>query len=47
MLEKNIDNLIEGRRIDILFQDKFGRKIIVEVKRGILNREASGPVMEY
>jgi len=38
---------IEGRRIDILFQDKFGRKIIVEVKRGILSREASGQVMEY
>lgn len=38
---------IEGRRIDILFQDKFGRKIIVEVKRGILTREASGQVMEY
>jgi len=38
---------IKGRRIDILFQDKFGRKIIVEVKRGILTREASGQVMEY
>lgn len=38
---------VEGRRIDILFQDKFGRKIIVEVKRGILTREASGQVMEY
>ncbi len=40
-------HIIEGRRIDILFQDKFGRKIIVEVKRGILTREASGQVMEY
>ncbi|MEI7481411.1 MAG: endonuclease NucS domain-containing protein [Elusimicrobiota bacterium] len=38
---------IEGRRIDILFQDKFGRKIIVEVKRGIITREASGQVMDY
>ncbi len=38
---------IEGRRIDILFEDKLGRKIIVEVKRGILSREASGQISEY
>jgi hypothetical protein len=38
---------IEGRRIDILFQDKLRRNIIVEVKRGILSREASGQVAEY
>ena len=38
---------IEGKRIDILFEDKFGRKIIVEVKRGILTREATGQIAEY
>ncbi len=38
---------IEGRRVDILFEDKHHRKIIVEVKRGILSREASGQVVEY
>jgi len=38
---------IEGRRIDILFEDKLGRKIIVEVKRGILTREAAGQIAEY
>ncbi len=38
---------IEGRRIDILFKDKLNRKIIAEVKRGILTREASGQVAEY
>jgi hypothetical protein len=32
---------------DIIFEDKFNRKIIVEVKRGILSRDASGQVMEY
>jgi predicted RNA-binding protein with PUA-like domain len=32
---------------DILFEDKHKRKIIVEVKRGILSRDASGQVMEY
>jgi len=32
---------------DIIFVDKHKRKIIVEVKRGILSRDASGQVMEY
>lgn len=32
---------------DISFEDKFKRKIIVEVKRGILSRDAAGQVMEY
>jgi len=39
--------LIEGKRIDILFEDKFGRKVIVEIKRGILTREAAGQIAEY
>lgn len=32
---------------DIIFEDKFNRKVIVEVKRGILSRDAAGQVMEY
>lgn len=32
---------------DIIFEDQHKRKIIVEVKRGILSRDASGQVMEY
>lgn len=32
---------------DIIFEDKHQRKIIIEVKRGILSRDASGQVMEY
>ena len=32
---------------DIIFEDKFQRKVIVEVKRGILSRDAAGQVMEY
>lgn len=38
---------IEGKRIDILFEDPHKRKIIVEVKRGILTRDASGQIAEY
>jgi predicted RNA-binding protein with PUA-like domain len=32
---------------DIIFEDKHKRKVIVEVKRGILSRDASGQVTEY
>lgn len=32
---------------DIIFKDKFDRNVIVEVKRGIFSRDASGQVMEY
>lgn len=32
---------------DIIFEDRHKRKIIIEVKRGILSRDASGQVMEY
>jgi len=38
---------IEGKRIDILFEDRVKRKVIIEVKRGILNREATGQIAEY
>ena len=39
--------IIEGRRLDLLFEDKHERQIVVEVKRGILTREASGQIAEY
>jgi hypothetical protein len=32
---------------DILFTDKYDRQIIIEVKRGILSRDAAGQLMEY
>lgn len=38
---------VGGKRIDILFEDKHQRKVIVEVKRGVLSREASGQIAEY
>ena len=36
-----------GRYADIIFKDKHERTIIVEVKRGILTREATGQIAEY
>jgi hypothetical protein len=39
--------VIDGKRLDILFEDKHNRQIIVEIKRGILTREASGQIAEY
>ncbi|MFC1745652.1 endonuclease NucS domain-containing protein [Candidatus Riflebacteria bacterium] len=38
---------LKKRKLDILFEDNFGRYIIVEVKRGILSRKASGQIIEY
>ena len=32
---------------DILFADQYERQIIIEVKRGILSRDAAGQIMEY
>ena len=34
-------------RADIIFKDKYDRTIIIEVKRGILSRDASGQILEY
>jgi len=34
-------------RADLIFKDKHKRTIIIEVKRGILGREASGQIIEY
>jgi hypothetical protein len=36
-----------GRYADVIFKDRHERTIIVEVKRGILTREASGQIAEY
>lgn len=33
--------------VDILFEDRYDRTIIVEIKRGILSRDASGQIIEY
>jgi hypothetical protein len=32
---------------DIVFEDKYRRTIIIEVKRGILSRDAAGQIIEY
>ncbi len=32
---------------DIVFEDKYDRKVIVEIKRGILGRNAIGQIIEY
>jgi len=33
--------------VDLLFEDKYNRTIIVEIKRGMLSRDASGQIIEY
>jgi len=39
--------ILSGRRFDLLFLDMYNRKIIIEIKKGILSREASGQIIEY
>lgn len=39
--------LLEGKRVDIIFEDRHGRGIIVELQRGVLSREKSGQIAEY
>lgn len=36
-----------GKRIDILFEDRFNEKLIIELKKGNLDRNALSQVMEY
>ena len=38
---------IAGRIADIVFFDKHERMVIIEVKKGILSREAAGQIIEY
>lgn len=38
---------ISGRRIDILFKNEKDEEIIIEIKKGILSREAVGQIAEY
>jgi len=36
-----------GKRIDILFEDRFNEKLIIELKKGNLQRDALSQVLEY
>lgn len=36
-----------GKRVDLLFRDRFNEKLIVELKKDTLNRNALGQVLEY
>jgi hypothetical protein len=38
---------IFGRRIDLLFQDKFGRQLLIELKAGPIKDEHIGQIMSY
>jgi len=39
----NLDN----RHVDIEFRDKYDRTIFIEVKKGVLSRDAAGQILEY
>lgn len=38
---------VKGKYIDLLFEDKFGQNLIVELKRGTILRKHIGQIMDY
>jgi len=38
---------VSGLRIDLLFQDRFGDKLIIELKKGTVSRDHVAQLMEY
>ena len=38
---------LRGFRADLIFKDKFGDKLIVEAKSGVVTRDAIGQIMQY
>jgi predicted transport protein len=38
---------VYGKIMDVLFEDKFGQKLIVELKKGVVLRNHIGQIMEY
>ena len=38
---------IKGKLIDLLFEDRHGQKLIVELKKGTILREHIGQIMDY
>ena len=39
--------IYEGRRIDLIFKDIHGRTLLVELKRGVVERKHVGQIIEY
>ena len=38
---------VEGKRIDLLFEDKHGQKLIIELKAGTIVRKDIAQIMDY
>jgi Endonuclease NucS C-terminal domain len=38
---------VNGKYIDLLFEDRFGQKLIVELKKGTIVRKHIGQIMDY
>ena len=36
-----------GKIMDILFEDRFKQRLIIELKKGVITREHVGQVMDY
>lgn len=38
---------VGGKYVDLLFEDRFGQKLIIELKRGIIKREHIAQLLDY
>ena len=38
---------VKGKRVDVLFEDKHGQKLIAEIKKGPVLRHHVGQLMDY
>ena len=38
---------VGGKFVDLLFEDRFGQKLLVELKKGVIKREHMAQLLEY
>lgn len=39
--------IVKGKRVDVLFEDRYGQQLIVEIKKGAVKREHVGQLFDY
>ena len=39
--------IVKGKRVDVLFEDRYGQKMILELKKGVIRREHIAQLFDY
>lgn len=47
LLAKGMEVQVQGKRVDVLFEDRHGQKLILEVKKGTIRREDVAQLLDY